>query len=87
MRDKFKDFVNTLATIKVDEVGILIRITYPCNVYPLISHFYIAKLGYAGAYLFFLFFFAPKHRLWVLVRTTSPIYFLSKNKKNIKKFY
>ena len=35
--------------------------------------------------------FAPKHRLWVLVRTTSPrrlyfvptIYVLSKNKKNI----
>ena len=56
MRDKFKDFVNTLATIKVDEVGILIRITCPSNVHPLIPHFYIAKLGYAGAYLFFLIF-------------------------------
>ena len=29
--------------------------TYPCNVYPLEPHFYIAKLGYAGLYLFFLF--------------------------------
>ena len=25
------------------------------NVYPLKSHFYIAKLGYTGVYLFFLF--------------------------------
>ena len=39
-------------------------------------YFYIAKLGYAGVYLFFL------HRLWVLVRTSS----LSKNEKNIKNF-
>ena len=31
-----------------------IRITCPCNVYPLEPHFYIAKLGYAGVYLFFL---------------------------------
>ena len=57
------------------------------------SVFYnIAKLGYAGLYLFFLIF-APKHRLWVLVRTASARRFycvstidvLSKNKKNIKK--
>ena len=33
-----------------------IRKTCSCNVYPLIPHFYIAKLGYAGVYLFFLFF-------------------------------
>ena len=32
-----------------------IRKTCPCNVYPLESQFYIAKLGYAGVYLFFLF--------------------------------
>ena len=42
-------------------------------------HIYIAKLGNAGVDLFFLIF-APKHRLWVLVRTAS-----NKNKKNIKK--
>ena len=30
--------------------------------------------------------FAPKYRLWVLVRTESTIYLLSKNKKNIKTF-
>ena len=29
--------------------------TCPCNVYPPEPHFYIAKLGYAGVYLFFLF--------------------------------
>ena len=33
----------------------VIRKTCPCNVYPLEPHFYIAKLGYAGVYLFFLF--------------------------------
>ena len=47
-----------------------IRQTCPCKVYPLKPHFYIAKLGYAGLYLFFLIF-APKHRLWVPVRTAS----------------
>ena len=39
-----------------------ITITCPCNVYSLISHFYLAKLGYAGLYLFFLIF-ASEHRL------------------------
>ena len=29
--------------------------TCPLNVYPLEPHFYIAKPGYAGVYLFFLF--------------------------------
>ena len=32
-----------------------IKITYPCNVFRLIPDFYIAKLGYKGVYLFFLF--------------------------------
>ena len=32
-----------------------IRKTCPCNVYPLEPHFYIAKLGFAGVYIFFLF--------------------------------
>ena len=47
---------------------------------PPTSHFYIVKLGLQG-YTFFLNF-ALKHRLWVLVRTASMIYVLSKNKKN-----
>ena len=29
--------------------------TCPFNVYPPEPHFYIAKLGYAGVYIFFLF--------------------------------
>ena len=37
------------------KVFVLIRKTCPCNVYPLKPHFYIAKLGYVGEYLFFLF--------------------------------
>ena len=32
-----------------------IRKVCPCNVYPTESHFYKAKLGYAGVYPFFLF--------------------------------
>ena len=36
-------------------LGNRIRKTCPCNEYPLKPHFYIAKLGYAGVYLFFLF--------------------------------
>ena len=59
------------------------------EIFPLIPHFYIAKLGYAGIYLFFLIL-APKHRLWVLVRTASPILIcthnqcLEQNKKKIQ---
>ena len=32
-----------------------IRITCPCNVYPLTPHFYRVKLGFTGVYMFFLF--------------------------------
>ena len=48
----------------------LIRITCPCNIYPLTPHFYIVKLGFTGVYIFVLIF-ALKHRLWVLVRAAS----------------
>ena len=44
-------------------------LTCPCNVYPLTPHFYIAKVGFTGVYIFLIF--ALKHRLWVLVRTAS----------------
>ena len=43
--------------------------TSPCNENPLTPHFYIVKLGFTGVYIFLIF--APKHRLWVLVRTAS----------------
>ena len=41
------------------------------NVDPLQPHFHIAKLGFTGVYINFLIS-AQKHRLWVLVTTTSP---------------
>ena len=41
-----------------------VRVMYEYT--PLNRTFYIAKLGYAGVYLFFLTF-APKHRLWVFM--------------------
>ena len=47
-----------------------IRITCPCDLYPLAPHFYIVKLGVTGVYIFFLIF-ALKHRLSVLVRTCT----------------
>ena len=61
--------------------------TSPCNEHPFTPHFYIIKLGFTGVYFFS--YVAPKHRLWVLVRTAScvpTINVLSKNKKNIKKY-
>ena len=46
-----------------------IRITCPCDLYPLTPHFYIVKLGCTGVYIFF--HFALKHRLWLFIRTAS----------------
>ena len=48
---------------------------------PLKPHFYVVC---RGIHVFLIF--APKHRLWVHVRTEATIYVLSKNKKNIKIF-
>ena len=39
-----------------------IRKTCPCNIYPLIPHFYIAKLGYAGIYMYICFLFLLQNR-------------------------
>ena len=46
-----------------------IRITCPCSLYALTPQFHIVKLGFTGVFIFLIF--ALKHRLWVLVRTTS----------------
>ena len=62
---------------------IFIRKTCPCNVYPLIPHFYIAKLGYAGVYQFFLFLLQNIYCGYSCVPT---IYVLSKIRK-ISKFF
>ena len=34
-------------------VKAFIRITCPCNVYPITPNFYIVKLGFTGVYIFF----------------------------------
>ena len=47
----------------------IIRITCPCDLYPLAHHFYILKLEFIGVYTFSIF--ALKHRPWVLVRIAS----------------
>ena len=36
-------------------VGINIRITCPCDLYPLTPHFYIVKLGFTEVYYFLIF--------------------------------
>ena len=40
---------------------LFVRITCPCNEYPLKPHFYIVKLGYAGVYLYVFFLFLPQN--------------------------
>ena len=66
-----------------------IRKTCPCNVYPLIPHFYIAKLGYRWVYLFLLqnidcgYSLEPPHRggsnvypqsmFWAKIRKISSV--------------
>ena len=50
---------------------IFIRKRCPWNKYPLKPHFYIEETGVCkGIHIFHIF--APKYRLWVLVRTASP---------------
>ena len=61
------------------EVSSLLRCS--CIVDPTYTQIYIEKLGFKGVYIIYFFTFALKHRLWVLVRTASLIYSLSKNKE------
>ena len=49
-----------------------IRKTCLCNIYPSIAHFYIAKLGYAGVYLFFLVLLQNIDCGYSLVLTCTP---------------
>ena len=58
------------------------------SIYPLIPHFYVAKLGYPGC-IPILLNFAPKHILCVLIRSASSkiptinVLRVSKNKRTI----
>ena len=76
--------------VKVDPT---IRKTCPCNVYPIEPHFYMAKLEFAGVYLFFLYLLQNidcGYSLEPPRRGGSNVYpqstFWSKNKKNTKIF-
>ena len=71
----FVVFLCHLFTVQITS-GKHVRVMYTiapfpdlCLLVPLIPHFYIAKLRYGGLSIFLIF--APKHRLWVLVRTAS----------------
>ena len=70
-----------------------IRKTFPCNIYPLEPRVYIAEMGYAGVYPFFLFLLQnidcgcslePPRRGGSNVYPQSM--FCAKIRKNIKKF-
>ena len=50
-----RNYNNTYNQEKKKPFQIAITKTCPCNEYALKPHFYIAILGYAGVYLFFLF--------------------------------
>ena len=57
------------------------------SVYPLEPHLYIAKLGFAGVYLFFLFLLQNIDCGYSLEPPRRGLlYDLSKNKKNIEDF-
>ena len=74
----------------LDFPHLLIKKTCPCNIYPLIPHFYIAKLGYAGVYLFFLFLLQTIDCGYLLeaeaVLTCTHNLWFEQNKKTIKNF-
>ena len=72
-------YITLLMCIQQPIFRVFIMLTCLCDEDPLKPHFYIAKLGINRG-IHYLLIFAPKHRLWVLVRTAT-IYLLSKNKK------
>ena len=95
-----RQFLLLMINLKTDLIAVshlsacmCITKTCPCNVYPLNPTFYIAKLGYAGVYIFFLFLLQnidcgyslePPHQGGSNAYPHS--IFFSKNKKNIKFF-
>ena len=55
--------------------------THLYNFDPLKTHLYIIKLGFTGVNIIFLFFYAQKHRLLVLVETALNLCFEQKYEK------
>ena len=73
MRDDtltLKDQLKMQEVIKFSEIFTRTRL---CSFDPLKPHFYTVKLGFAWIYINILIS-AQKHRLWLLVRTTSLMY-------------
>ena len=68
----YKKQTNTLPLYHKSQLSI--RITCPWHVYPLEPHFYIAKQGYAGVCLFFLFLFQNIYFGYSLERGGSNVY-------------
>ena len=67
---KIKETRNRLMSIVTFVCSyVAIRITSPCDLYPLTPHLYSKTGVYRGIHYFLIF--ALKHRLWVLVRTAS----------------
>ena len=65
--------------------------TYLYNFDPLKPHFYIVKLGFTGVYMLLIFLLknivgTRSNRLGDAVRTSTTIYVLSRNMKNISIF-
>ena len=80
---------NNVGTIKDTHISRTETSCLHVRVHPLTPHFYIVKLGLSG--VFIIFYFALKHRLWVLVRTASLRRFLRVPKiyvlSNISRFF
>ena len=58
---------------------ILIRIMCPCVLYPLTPHFYIAKLGFTGVYIIFLFLLKNIHCGYSLEPLTEAVLMCTHN--------
>ena len=69
-RNKHKIFIVCNVCIDHDSFRLFITKTCLYNFDSLKPHFYIVKLGFTGVYFNF-HISAQKHRLWILVRTTS----------------
>ena len=68
--DQTNQGLHCVLTEALDNIECIMK-THLYNFDPLKPHFYIVKLGYTGVYIIILIS-AQKHRLWVLLRTTSP---------------
>ena len=65
-----KTYFMCIVLVKALQTVFNIMITYPCNLSPLLPHFYILENWGLQGYTFFRIF-GQKHRLWVHVITAS----------------